>query len=134
VPEVYEIRNVKFDAAAMDYLLRSPVGPVGRHIGTMGLRIVVMSKRLTGNVTGRLSKSVRMRQARVTGGQQVIVGAYTSYAYMVHEGTRPHVIDPPGTRTMVFNEHGRRVYAQRVHHPGTRGKRYLTIPLAKVVH
>jgi hypothetical protein len=29
---------------------------------------------------------------------------------------------------------GKRVFAEKVHHPGTRGKKYLTIPLRQVVH
>lgn len=129
----YSMNNVKFDAAAMDWLLRAPNGGVGRHLGVMGIRIIAMAKRLTGNNTGRLAKSLQMRQTRVAGGQQVRVFSNVNYAYFVHEGTRPHVIDPPGNRAMVFNAGGRRVYAEKVNHPGTRGKRYLTIPLRQVV-
>jgi hypothetical protein len=133
VPETYTMSAVHFDAAAMDYLLRDSVGPTGRYLGNLGLRIIVIARRLTGNATGRLSKSIRMRQSRVAGGQQVIVYSNLRYAYLVHQGTRPHVIDPKGLRIMVFNEAGRRVFAQRVMHPGQRGKRYLTIPLSQVV-
>lgn len=131
---MYELRTVKFDAAAMDTLLRSPGGSVGLHMKNIGVRIVVMAKRLCGNETGRLSKSIQMSQARVAGGQLVRVFSNVRYAYYVHEGTRAHVIDPTGMRIMVFQEAGRRVYAQKVIHPGTRGKYYLTIPLKRVVH
>jgi hypothetical protein len=134
MPEMYTMRGVKFNAPAMQYLLRDPAGPTGRHLGRMGERIIVMARRLAGGIgTGRLSKSIRMRQSRVAGGQQLVVYSNVKYAYIVHEGTRPHVIDPKGLRIMVFNEAGRRVFASRVMHPGTRGKRYLTIPLEQVV-
>jgi hypothetical protein len=134
MPEMYAMSNVKFDAAAMDHLLRDPVGPTGLYMKGLGVRIVAMAQRLCGVETGKLSKSIRMRQSRVAGGQQLIVFSNVKYAYMVHEGTRPHIIDPKGMRIMVFNEAGRRVFAQHVMHPGTRGKRYLTIPLRRVVH
>lgn len=126
--------EVHFIEPALDRLLNTRTGEVGRYLNRLGVRIVAMAVRLTGFHTGRLSKSIKMSQTRVTGvGQELRVFSNLSYAYIVHEGTRPHEIVARGDRVLAFTVGGKHIYVKRVAHPGTRGKRYLTIPLRRVV-
>ncbi len=41
----------------------------------------------------------------------------------IEGGTRPHVIRPRAARVLAFDVGGRRVFAHRVNHPGTKPKR-----------
>ena len=89
----FELRDVVFDQAALDQLLTSPDGDVGREIGRVCRDIEAEAKRLTNNdmvgvVTGRLSGSqthvVVREQGEVTG----YVGTNVDYGFWVHEGAR----------------------------------------------
>jgi hypothetical protein len=47
------------------------------------------------------------------------------YALYVHEGTSPHVIRPRNAKALRFDVGGRTVFAQLVHHPGTKARPFL---------
>lgn len=125
--------SLRLDDSKLDYMLNSTTGDVGRHMRWIGLQILAGARRLVGVDTGRLKRSLYMKHERTLRGQYVQVGSPLSYARDHHEGTRPHVIEPGRGRVLQFNVRGRRVYAQRVMHPGTRGRKYLTIPLRQAV-
>jgi hypothetical protein len=125
--------NITWNEPALDELLNQPQGDVGRYLETIALKVQAGAKAIVRRRTGRLSRSIYIRHGREIRGQYVQVGSDLRYAYMVHEGTRPHVITPNSGRVLRFREGGRVVYARLVHHPGTRGRKYLTIPLSRVV-
>lgn len=129
----YEGPFLQLDHRALDRMLNSTTGEVGRHLHRIGLQILTGARRLVGVDTGRLRASLYMRHERTIRGQYVQVGSNLSYAYMHHEGTRPHVITPNTGRVVRFNVGGRVVYARKVNHPGYRGRKYLTIPLRRAV-
>lgn len=57
---------------------------------------------------------------------QVTIGSDVEYAAMVHDGTRPHRIEPrtPGG-VLRFTVGGQVVFARFVNHPGTQAKPFL---------
>lgn len=125
--------RVTWNEPALDHLLNQPSGDVGRHLEVIALRVQAGAKAIIRRRTGRLSRSLYISHARDFRGQYVQVGSNVRYALLVHEGTRPHLIRPEHGRVLRFREGGRVVYARLVHHPGSRGRKYLTIPLARAV-
>jgi hypothetical protein len=126
MPSIYQLKNVKFNPVAMDYLLKQPEGPVGRSLSRRGTRILAAARRQVGTDTGRLKASLRMTHGRSIRGQFIMVGSQLDYALMHHQGTRPHIITPTRSQVMVFANRGRVIYTTQVNHPGTRANRYLT--------
>jgi len=119
--------KVAFNKAAMDEMLKSPTGMVGRYIAERARRIVVAAKMQAGVKTGKLKASIHMRHERGgMGGQYVMVGSNLHYALLHHEGTKPHIIVPNRSTVLRFSSGGRVIYTHAVRHPGTRPNRYLT--------
>ena len=119
----------------------SKQGPVGGHINKVGKRLFVLAKEdaPVGKsndgrpyVGGKLKSSMYMVY-KSHWNPQVIVGANTSYAYYVHEGTRPHTIRPKKSKALRFVYNGRVIYAQKVSHPGQKKQPFLSKNLRKVI-
>jgi len=130
---------VRLDDAAMSDLLRSPNGPVGRHVMDLGNQVrdraapkVGVSPE--GHGIGASGAQQHLRDALIVRlvsdekGPAAMVGAELGHALFHHEGTAPHVIRPrnvtflrfptsPGGATFVF--------AKQVNHPGTKPNPYL---------
>lgn len=119
--------ELRLDPSAMAELLRGPKGPVARFAIEIGERVKLGAKRRVGVDTGNLRDHI-VKRFGVRGGQiEVTVGAEVDYAVFHHEGTRPHVITPrKSDGVLAFDVDGQRVFARRVHHPGTRPNRFLT--------
>lgn len=126
---MYEGPNLSFDNVGMHFLLDNPAGPTGRHLRKIGLFILRSGRKLAGRDTGRLRRSMYMRQHYRGRVQYVEVGAKVPYAYDHHEGTRRHTIRATPGRVMRFNVGGKVVYAKKVDHPGTKATKFLTTPM-----
>jgi hypothetical protein len=109
----------------LDLLLRNPIGSVGRYMKYRGLKIVAGAKAQVGVDTGALRASIHMRHKRNPRYQYIEVAATTKYAYMHHEGTKPHIITPSRRTVLRFVTKGVLVRTLLVNHPGTRANRYL---------
>ncbi len=125
--------DLNLDEVQLNYELNSPTGMVGRHLRKIGLEILTGARAMVGVRTGNLRRSLHMRQGLRGRVQYVAVGSNLRYAEAHHEGTRPHRIDPRGGRVMRFNVGGTVVYARRIDHPGTKPRKYLTIPMRRAV-
>ena len=133
---IFEGPNIRLNDAALDKLLNNPnggKGTVGAHMKKIGLQIKAESKAIVGVRTGNLRRSIVMRQGLRGRVQYVSVGSPLSYAAAHHDGTKSHLITPSPGRIMRFNVGGKVVYAQKVNHPGTEPKSYLTIPMRRAV-
>jgi hypothetical protein len=117
---------IVWNEPALFRLLKDPTGDVGRHMFGRGLRITAAAKMKVGKRTGALAASINMSQEPTRTGQKMTIGSPLSYAYMHHEGTRPHVIRADSGGLLRFSARGRVVYTRQVAHPGTRPNRYLT--------
>ena len=117
--------KVVFRKPEMDFLLHEHAGPVGRYMYAKGVKVQTKAKLQVGKRTGKLAASIKVKHGRSPIGQTVLVGSDVSYAYMHHEGTRPHVITPVRAKQLVFSVKGKVVRTNRVNHPGTKPNRYL---------
>ena len=117
---------IVWNEPALFHLLKDPTGDVGRHMFGRGLRITAAAKMKVGKRTGALAASINMSQEPTRTGQKMTIGSPLSYAYMHHEGTRPHIIRADSGGLLRFSARGRVVYTRQVAHPGTRPNRYLT--------
>lgn len=117
--------HIVFNRGALDHLLNSPEGDVGRYLAERGTRILIAAKNQVGVKTGRLKASINMRQYRSVGGQSLKIGSPLSYALIHHEGTKPHIITPDRAEFLRFSSRGRVVYTRIVRHPGTKPNKYL---------
>lgn len=119
--------KIVFREQALDNLLNSPTGAVGRYMRNKGLAIQAAAKGQVGFYTGALRASIHMRHARDARGQYIKIGSPLEYARAHHDGTKPHLIKPRRMGGMLrFYSKGFMVFAHRVRHPGTRPNRYLT--------
>lgn len=117
--------KIIWNAPAVEHLLHSPVGEVGRDLSKRGNRVLAAARVQVGVDTGHLKQSLAVTHGRNIRGQFVMVGSKLSYAYMHHEGTKPHIITPKRAQVMVFANKGQIIYTTKVNHPGTKPNRYL---------
>lgn len=74
--------------------------------------------------TGQLERSIF--KARVQGGWEIGHDSQVApYARFVHDGTRPHVIEPDKKRALRWPVAGGFAFAKRVQHPGYGGDAWL---------
>lgn len=126
---------VILNPVAIAELVRSPAGPVMRHIIVVGEKVkqvaILFAPKRTGNMSHHIVKRI------VTSGDKptVLVGVENvDYAYWVHEGTIPHDIFPVNARVLAFpGSDGQMVFTQHVSHPGTKPNRFLVRALQHVV-
>lgn len=130
----YSGPNLRIYDSVLDQMLNSREGDVGRYMRRISTEIILGAKAMVRVRTGNLRRSIHLiRHERWVRGQLIEVGSNLGYAYLVHEGAHPHLIMPNSGRTLAFKDHGRVVYAKRVMHPGFRGRKYLTVPMARAV-
>lgn len=116
----------------MYYTLKSPAGPVGRHLYKRALIIQAGARAQVGFKTGRLKSSIHIMQKATPTGQEVMIGSpVKEYALIHHNGSKPHVILPRrvGGKLVFMSTSGGRmrlVVTDRVNHPGTKPNPYLT--------
>ncbi len=108
-----------------NHMLNGAGGMVDNNMRRRALTVQAAARRQVGKRTGFLAKSIHSRRSRDTFGPYWYVGSTVSYAYMHHEGTRPHVIARSGGGKLRFATSGGIVFAPIVRHPGTRPNRYL---------
>lgn len=118
--------RVVFRENALDKMLNSPRGMVGRYLRGKGLAIKAAAKGQVGFKTGALRASIHMRHSRDARGQYIKIGSPLPYARVHHEGSKPHLIKPNKRRALRYFKDGFMVFAHQVRHPGTRPNRYLT--------
>lgn len=110
----------------LNFELKHPQGMVGAHLHKIGMRIQHGARAQVGVKSGRLKRSIHMTHRRDPMGQAISVGSNVNYAYMHHEGTKPHLIVPKKAEVLSFGRGARIVHTKVVRHPGTKPNRYLS--------
>ena len=128
----FQATTFKPDRAEIQKLLHGREGMVAKDVEKRALRVLAGAIRQVGKRTGKLSRSLHteMTYRPVTG---AYIGSNVRYALMHHDGTKKHSIVAKPGRMLTFTANGKRVYARKVLHPGTRPNRYLTDQLIKAV-
>jgi hypothetical protein len=105
----------------------TPGGMVGRYVKRKGDQTRDVAKVLVGVDTGKLKRSIRTGNVdRHPRGFQVEVGSKLPYAYAHHQGTPPHTIRPRAGGVLHWGTRRGGPTVAVVHHPGTRGTKYLS--------
>ena len=118
----------------LNYELNNPMGMVGQKMHNLGAKIVMDAKKQVGVKTGYLRSSIFMQHTSSSyRGQTLKIGSGLSYAYMHHQGTRPHVILPKDGGVLVFRKGAAIIRTEKVMHPGTKANRYLSTPMTRRV-
>ena len=123
--------DFRLDQAALNRMIRSPNGEVGTHLRKLGTRTAARSRELAPRKTGNLRKNISMKQGPLG---SVEVTAETPYAYVVHEGSAPHVIQ--GKPTLKFpskRRGGQVIVVKKVNHPGHRAQPFLMRALREII-
>ncbi len=106
-------------------MLNGAGGMVDNDMRRRALSVQGAARKQVGRRTGILQKSIHSRRSRDTFGPYWYVGSTVSYAYMHHEGTRPHTIMRSGGGKLRFATSGGIVFTPMVKHKGTKPNRYL---------
>lgn len=122
----FTITKVVIYKPQLEAFLKTPSGPLWRRMESVGGQATRAAKRQVGVKTGALKRSISMRHYATGYGQAVRIEAKKKYAYMHHEGTRPHIITPNRSKALRFTSGRRVIYSHAVSHPGTRPNRYLS--------
>lgn len=132
------------DPARVAAFVRSPVGPIFRHMIIRGEKVKLEAIRLApvgkpnpnpfqtpDHEPGNLRNHIVKRVAQDKRGIVVLVGVENvPYAIWVHEGSQPHAIYPRNaTRLVFFSQRAGQVIfmpvGMPVHHPGNAPNRFL---------
>jgi hypothetical protein len=125
----WKITNVILYDAVLAKELRGPSGIVWKYMSRRGKLALEAAKKQVGVRTGALRMSINMKHLANATGQYIWIGSNKSYAYIHHEGSRPHLITPSRASTLRFTSGARIIYSRAVLHPGTRPNRYLSSQL-----
>lgn len=126
----YRFKGLKLYEPEFTIMINGEDGLVGRYMKKKARAMVSEAKAQVGYKTGALKKSIHYRHTTYAYGHKLWIGSRLSYAYMHHEGTRPHVILPKKAEVLRFTKGTRVIYSRAVYHPGTKPNRYLSNQLA----
>jgi hypothetical protein len=129
----WKVTNVDIYDAELNKMLKGPQGEVARFMREIGQKIQTQSKAQVKIRSGRLRNSIRVTERTWRTERAVEVGSKVRYAYLHHEGTRPHLIVPIRRTHLRFRSGARIVFAKSVLHPGTKPNPYLSRPMRLVV-
>jgi len=121
---------MRWNYGAIDVMLNSRGGKVGRHVEAKARKVQEIARTLAGKRTGRLAASISVQRSRTPTGFEYTIGSMRSYALLHHTGTRPHVIVATPPKLLRFRgSNGVIIHKRAVMHPGTKPNPYLTTAL-----
>lgn len=112
---------------------KDPNGDIGQWLRKKGYQLQDLAQRSARKHSGALAASITSDVLVDELGLYLRVGSALDYALIEHEGSRPHLIRPRSGRMLRFVNRGMVVYAHTVHHPGTKGSKYLSRHLPRIV-
>ncbi|MDJ1137926.1 hypothetical protein [Streptomyces iconiensis] len=123
--------EIRIDWGAVDRMLRSPTGMVGRDLRRRADRAAASARR---DAPGSMPSQIAGPAIGRRGGElsATITSRHPATVYVVN-GTVPHIIRPVSRKALRFNVGGRTVFAKVVNHPGTRPNDFLTKALRTAI-
>ena len=125
------VRSASFNTARVRQVVAKDPR-VTRYLYKKGNQVERVSKRFVGVRTGRLKRSIHTDIVRYRGLPKARVGSSVNYAFVHHEGARPHTIKGKRGGTLVFMGKTGVVHTKVVKHPGSKPTKYLTRALRLV--
>jgi hypothetical protein len=114
---------IRIDWAAVDRMLNSPTGMVGRDCQQRADRTAARARQFApGSMSERIAPPVV--QPGPGGPSADITVRHEAVGYIIN-GTRPHQIRPVRAKALRFTVGGRVVFARLVNHPGTKPDDFL---------
>lgn len=126
----YRFKGLRLYEPEFTAMINGDDGLVGRYMERKARAITAAAKAQAGYKTGALKKSIHYRHTTHAYGHKLWIGSRLSYAYMHHEGTKPHLILPKKAEVLRFSKGTRVIYSRAVLHPGAKPNRYLSNQLA----
>lgn len=126
---------VLLNPVAIAEIMRSPTGPVMRHVIVVAERVKREAIHEAPKRTGNMSEHIVKRIARGKDGEpNVLVGVENvPYAYWVHEGSREHDVYPVNASVLAWQgADGQTVFAMHAHIPARPPNRFLVRALRAV--
>ncbi len=109
---------LRIDWAAVDRMLNSPTGTVGKDCQQRADRTAARARQFApGSMSERIPPP---RVERTAGGPSAEIAVRHHAVGYVINGTRPHQIRPRTRQALRFTVGGRVVFAKIVNHPGTK--------------
>lgn len=123
--------EIRIDWAAVDRMLRSPSGMVGRDLRRRADRVVNRARQLA---PGSMPSKITPPQIGHRAGDlsATIVSNHGATLFVVR-GTRPHQIRPVTRKALRFQVAGRTVFAKVVSHPGTQAQDFMNKSLREAL-
>lgn len=122
----FKFQQLKIYEAELTFQLTARNGLVGRYMHEIGKAIETGAQAQVHVRTGQLRRSIKTEHVYFPTGAAVKVGSNLHYAYLHHEGSRPHIITPKNGEFLKFGRGTKIIYARQVAHPGTKANRYLS--------
>jgi len=120
------LKDVNIFEKRLQIFLNTSAGPLWWALERRAKSFEIRAKSQVGVRTGALRSSIKTNH-RVAGyGQRLEIGSNLNYAYMHHQGTRPHIITASPGSNLKFVKNGQRIYTNQVNHPGTKPNPYLS--------
>jgi len=114
---------LRIDWAAVNHMLNSPTGTVGRNCQQRADRTAARARQFApGSMSERIAPPIVQRSA--DGPSADITVRHPAVGYVIN-GTRPHQIRPRTKKALRFTVGGRVVFAKLVNHPGTQANDFL---------
>jgi hypothetical protein len=120
------LADIKINNRTTNAFLNTTAGPVWDALDKRASLVQKLAKRKVGVRTGALRASIYKRHLGNSTGQYIVIGSDRNYAKDHHQGTRPHQILASSGGKLTFVANGRRIFANKVNHPGTKPNPYLT--------
>ncbi|MGC0418412.1 hypothetical protein [Embleya sp. AB8] len=114
--------EVRINQGRISRLLRLRGGRVERKLAERTQRVARIAER---TAPGSMGGYISWKTMEGPGGLQGVVLCDHPATLYVLNGTRPHIIRPRRAKALRFAVGGRIVFAQVVHHPGTRPNNFL---------
>ncbi len=122
---------LRIDWRAVDHMLNSPTGMVGRDCQQRADRTAARARQFApGSMSERIAPPVV--QPGPGGPSAVITVRHHAVGFVIN-GTRPHQIRPVRAQALRFTVGGRVVFAKLVNHPGTQPNDFLNKALPEAL-
>lgn len=96
-----------------------------RYLEMGRIKALADAKAQVGVKTGALQRNISSYHLGNFTGQYVGLRATKPYAYIHHQGSKRHVIEPRGMNQLIFRGRSGVIATYHVNHPGTKPNRYL---------